>query len=325
MKIFSYSVRLDEEKYIKEFCKENSVICDYVNDYPTMENVNLALNYDAVSIITNVISDEMINSWKNLGIKYIITRTVGYDHLNIELIKSLGMVPVHASYSPNAVANYAIMLMLMSVRKINFILEKSKRHDYSLDGNIGKELSLMNIGIIGTGKIGETVIKHLSGFGCNILAYDIYQSESVKKYAKYVTLDELYSKSDLISLHIPGGKENYHMINKSSISRMKDDCIIVNTARGLLINTSDLIEALKTKKIGFAALDTFEEEIGLLYKNFESKNLKIENIDILNSLENVILSPHMAFYTEQSSSDMVKTSLKAALDHENEIHNDLIL
>ena len=141
VKIFAYSVREDEEKYFDKFCQENPGVCSYISDYPTMDNIDMADGYDAVSVISNVITKDMYDAWHKMGVKYIATRSVGDDHLDPVYMKKLGMRGVHASYSPNAVANYTIMLMLMACRKVSFILDKAKTQDFSLPGKIGKELS----------------------------------------------------------------------------------------------------------------------------------------------------------------------------------------
>lgn len=315
MRIFAYSVREDEEKYFDEFIK-NGVDCAYTSEYPSMENIGYLEGYDAVSIITNVVTEEMYRTWAKMGIRYIATRSVGYDHLKLDLMKELGMQGVHATYSPNAVANYTIMLMLMACRKVTFILKKAESQDFALPGKIGKEISLCTVGIIGTGEIGETVIRHLSGFGCRILAYSTTEKEEVKKYAEYVDLDTLYAESDIISVHVPGNETTRHMINKESIEKMKEDVIFINTARGMVVDSYALIDGLESGKIGYAAIDTFEEEFGLYYKNLEREQIVNRIRSILQSFQNVILTPHMAFYTEQSTSDMVGTTVRGLLAFE---------
>lgn len=316
MRIFAYSVREDEVKYFDRFIDAEGVDCTYVSDYPTMENVGLARGFDAVSVISNVITPQMYDAWRAMGVKYIATRSVGYDHLDTGYMKRLGMRGVHASYSPNAVANYTIMLMLMACRRVSFILDKARLQDFSLPGKIGRELSLCTVGIIGTGEIGETVIRHLSGFGCRILANSRHEKPALKPYAEYVDLDTLYRECDVISIHVPGMATNRHMIDAAAFARMKDDVIFINTARGMLVDSEALIEALESGKVGFAALDTFEEEVGLYYKNLERGRIVNRVRAVLGAMPNVILSPHMAFYTEQSTSDMVGTTIRGLLAFE---------
>lgn len=315
MKIFAYSVREDEVKYFEQF-RSNGVEISWTSEYPSMENLSLVEGCEGVSIITNVITPPMYEMWHALGVRYLATRSVGYDHLDTARMKALGMRGVHASYSPNAVANYTIMMMLMACRRINLILDKARMQDFSLPGKIGKELSLCTVGIVGTGQIGETVVRHLSGFGCRILVNDMYEKESLKQYAAYVDLDTIYRECDIISLHVPGMESNRHMIDQAAIAKMKDDVILVNAARGMLIDSAALIDGLESGKVGFAALDTFEEERGLYYKNLERERIANRVRSMLMGFPNVILSPHMAFYTEQSTSDMVGTTVRGLLAFE---------
>lgn len=318
MKIFFYALReYDEQKYVEKFAKQYSFEYAFTSDYPSMDNIGLAKGYDAISIITNPMYPEILDALHNEGVKYISTRSIGYEHIDIKYAHSIGMRVAHVVYSPNSVANYALMLMLMACRNMPWIMKKADCQDYSLKGKVGKELSTSTVGIIGTGNIGKTVVKHLSGFGCRILAYSCYEDEEVKKYAEYVSFDELLTNSDIITLHVPGNAENTHLIDEAAFKKMKDGVIIVNTARGLIVDTQALIAALKSGKVGFAALDTFEGEAGLYYLNKETEKLDNDNMAVLKSFPNVILSPHMAFYTEQAVSDMVENSIKGILGLEN--------
>ena len=217
----------------------------------------------------------------------------------------------NVSYSPNSVANYTIMLMLMACRKLPYIMKKDEVQDFSLSGKMGKELSLCTVGVIGTGKIGETVIAHLSGFGCRILAYDLYEKESVKQYAEYVDLDALYRESDIITIHVPGMEENRHMISDDAFAKMKDGVILINAARGMVMDSEALMRALDSGKVGYAALDTIEDERGLYYLNHEGVVLGNRERSLLKGYSNVLLLSHMAFYTDQAISDMVGNSIRA--------------
>ena len=264
MKIFFYALReYDEQKYVEKFSKQYAFEYGFTSDYLSMENVQLAKGYDAISIITNPMYPDILDAFRNVGVKYISTRSIGYEHIDIEHAHSIGMRIAHVKYSPNSVANYAVMLILMACRNMPWIMKKADCQDYSLKGKVGKELSASTVGVIGTGNIGKTVVKHLSGFGCRILAYSLFEDEEVKKYAEYVSLDGLLRESDIITLHVPGNAENTHLIDAAAFEKMKNGVIIVNTARGLIIDTQALISALKSGKAGFAALDTFEGEAGL--------------------------------------------------------------
>lgn len=318
MKIFVYNYRkFDEEPFFQAIAEEFGAELGICSDAPTMENACLAEGYDYISIITTRIDAALVTRFHELGIKMISTRTIGYDHIDMEQAKRLGVKVSNATYSPYCVADYALMLMLMCVRKMKFIMSKAAIQDFSLPGNIGKELPRMTVGIIGTGKIGETVIHYLAGIGCRILAYDLYEKESVKQYARYVSLDELYRESDLISLHIPASSEDYHMISEDSIRKMKDQVILVNTARGSLIDSEALIRNLENGKIGAAGLDVVENEFGLYYYDKKREAMDNRELAILKSFPNVIVTPHMAFYTNEAVRDMVYSSIKGCyLDSE---------
>lgn len=313
MKILAYSHRADETSYFEEFSKKYNVEVVLCRDEPNMESADLAAGFDCISIVTTLISAELVEKFHKLGVKFISTRTIGYDHIDLVKAKELGVHVGNATYSPNSVADYTIMLILMAIRKVKLIMERSNVQDFSLKGVQGKELPNLTVGVIGTGKIGQTVIKHLSGFGCNILAHDIYENESIKTCAKYVDLDALIRNSDVITLHMPATESNHHIINKDSIKAMKDGVFIINTARGSLINTNDLIAALEDNKIGGAALDVIEHEADIYYNDLKGQRLNNRELALLKSFPNVIITPHTAFYTNQAVSDMVENSIKSCV------------
>lgn len=323
MKIFAYALReYDEQTYFEEIGKRLGVTFGFTSQYPTMENTNLAEGYDALSIITNPMYPELLEQYHAMGIRYISTRSIGYDHIDVACAKKLGIKIAHVSYDPNSVANYTIMMMLMGCRKIMHIMKRADVQDFGLKGKAGREFSNCTIGVVGTGRIGMRVIRHLSGFGVNILAYDLYPNDVAQQYAKYTDLDTLYKESDIITLHAPGSEENYHMINADTFAKMKDGVMLINNARGSLIDTEAMIASLKSGKIGFAGLDTIENESGLYYLNREGDQIDNDERAILQSFPNVLLSPHTAFYTEQAVEDMVGNSIQGLLNFETEGPNE---
>jgi D-lactate dehydrogenase len=205
------------------------------------------------------------------------------------------------------------MFMLMTIRKIKAIVRLANAQDYSLAGVRGRELRSLTVGIAGTGRIGKRVIQNLSGFGCEILAFDKFQSEELRASARYVSWEELIAKSDLISLHMPAAEDNYHIINAESIAKMKDGVCIINTARGSLIDTEAFLDAVESGKIGGAALDVVEDEKGLYYNNLRGQVIPNRALAVLRSYPNVIITPHTAFYTDQAVSDMVENSLRSCI------------
>jgi len=322
LKIFAFSLReYDEQIFFKEICEEQGLEYGFTSDYPDIENAELAKGYEGVSIITNPMTPELLDRFRELGVKYISTRSIGYDHIDLPYAKKTGIRIAHVTYSPEGVADYTIMMMLMGCRKIIPILHRAKIQDYSLKGKMGRQLSSCTVGIIGTGRIGTTVAHFLSGFGCRLLAYDQYPSEAVKVYAEYTDLETIYRQADIITLHVPGSKDNYHMVDRAAFAQMKEGVMIVNAARGTLIDTADMIQALENGKIGFAALDTIENEDGLYYLNREGDILNNHERAILSSYPNVLLSPHTAFYTGEAVREMVQNSIQGLLNFEKQEPN----
>lgn len=313
MKIFFYTLRdFDELAFAKKCTDKYGIEFEYTGDYPNEENYVLAKGADAVSMTPCDMSAPMVEKFASIGVKYILCRSIGYDHVDLAKAKECGMRVSNVCYPPSGVANYAIMLMLMLQRNIVSILKRAELQDYSLKGKIGADISFETIGVIGTGRIGRTVIEHLAGFGCRILCYDPYQKEEVKKYAEYVTLDELFAQSDAITLHTNATEENHHLLDAAAFSKMKDGVLIVNTARGKLIDTDALVEALESGKVGGAALDVLEKEDGLYYYNRIGDVIANRDMALLRSFPNVILSPHTAFYTTQAVGHMVESCFEAA-------------
>lgn len=315
MKLFAYSIRpFDEEPYLKEVCEKYGVEYAYTSETPCLENAHLAEGYDAIDIITTPFPKEMIDEFYRLGVRCIATRTIGYDHIDYEYARSIGMGVVNITYSPDTVADFTVMMMLMGLRKIKHIQQRAVIQDFSLKGKLAREIGNCVVGVIGTGRIGKRVIKDLSGFGCSIIAYDPHPSDEVRQYAEYVELDELISRSDIITLHAPGINENYHMLGHDAFARMKDGVGIVNCARGMLIDSDALIDNIENGKVGFACLDVVEHEDGLYYFNRMGEPLNNPRLAILNSYHNVIVTPHMAFYTEEAVSDMIENSVLGIRD-----------
>ena len=219
-------------------------------------------------------------------------------------------------YPPNGVANFAIMLMLMSLRKAGHILKRGEAQDYSLQGKIGRDISTCTVGVIGTGRIGRTVLQHLSGFGCRLLAYDLYPNDEVKKIAEYVPLETLLAESDVITLHTNATEENHHLIDTKAIESMKPGVTIINTARGKLIDSDALIAGLESGKIGAAGLDVLENENGLYYYNRMGDVIPNPELAALRSMPNVILTDHTAFYTHEDVESMVRGVLESAVAFE---------
>lgn len=311
MKIFVYNMReFDELPRFEKYAKEYGIEFDYTTEAPSPDNYHLAKGYDGLSIITTITPAEMLDAMKENGIKVISTRTIGYEHIDLNHAKEIGMGICNVTYDPASVAEYTIMMILLGCRKMRYVMERAEVQDFTLNGKLARELIHSTVGVIGTGRIGSHVIKILKGFGAKILCYDIYPREEIKEMAEYVDLETLYKESDIITLHAPATEDNYHMLNKDAFEKMKDGVIIVNCARGHLINTGDMIDYLTNGKIGIAALDVLEREAGLYYNDLSGRVIDNPEMATLKKMQNVIFAPHMAFYTEEAVSNMVENSIK---------------
>ena len=313
MKIMVYSFNeADERAFFDELCSEAGV--EYVTcpDYPSLDNAHLAKGCEAIRIQVCDMNRELIRALHAQGVRYICTRSIGTDHIDMNAVRELGMRASHAVYSPESVANYAIMLMLMCCRKLPYVLDRAKLQDFSLQGKRGRELSKMTVGVIGLGRIGRTVLRHLSGFGCRLMGYDVYVTDEAKALCEVTDLDTIYRECDVITLHCPATADNHHMINAQAIAKMRPGVMIINTARGNLIDSEALISALEDGKIGAAALDVLENEYGLYYVNRMGDAIANRELALLSSFPNVIVSPHTAFYTDVSIRDMAQCTVEAA-------------
>ena len=313
MKIFFYDLRpFDELPLAEKICGEMNIEFAYCEEYPDRENYVLAQGCDAISTTPCDLSAPMLELFHSVGVKYILCRSVGYDHVDLEKAKELGLRVSNVDYPPSVVANYAIMLMMMCLRRITHILKRAELQDFSLKGKLGYDISFTTVGVIGTGKIGTAVLKHLSGFGCRLICCDPFRNPEAEKYAEYVDPDTLFAEADVITIHTNATEENYHLISSRTLSKMKDGVIIINTARGKLINTTDLIDALKNGRVGAAALDVLEIEDGLYYYDRTGDVISNDEMSILRSFPNVILCPHTAFYATQAVENMVRGCCEGA-------------
>lgn len=285
----------------------------YYKGHLNPNNVVLTQDTDVVCIFVNDTADAaVIDAMVDNGVKLLALRCAGFN--NVDLKAAKGKLPVVRvpAYSPYAVAEYSLALMLSLNRKIHRAYWRTRDGNFSLNGLMGFDMHGKTIGIIGTGKIARILIRLLKGFGMRILAYDLYPD---MKFAgeegfSYVSLDELYRESDIISLHCPLTDQTKYMIDKDSIDKMKEGVMIINTGRGQLINTNDLIEGLKEKKIAAAGLDVYEEEGEYFYEDKSDKIIDDDVLARLLSFNNVIVTSHQAFFTKEALHNIAETTLQ---------------
>lgn len=285
----------------------------YYKGHLNPNNVVLTQDTDVVCIFVNDTADAaVIDAMVDNGVKLLALRCAGFN--NVDLKAAKGKLPVVRvpAYSPYAVAEYSLALMLSLNRKIHRAYWRTRDGNFSLNGLMGFDMHGKTIGIIGTGKIAKILIRLLKGFGMRILAYDLYPDMKFagEEGISYVSLDELYRESDIISLHCPLTDQTKYMIDKDSIDKMKEGVMIINTGRGQLINTNDLIEGLKEKKIAAAGLDVYEEEGEYFYEYKSDKIIDDDVLARLLSFNNVIVTSHQAFFTKEALHNIAETTLQ---------------
>jgi len=289
----------------------------YYKGHLNPNNVVLTQDTDVVCIFVNDTADAaVIDAMVDNGVKLLALRCAGFN--NVDLKAAKGKLPVVRvpAYSPYAVAEYSLALMLSLNRKIHRAYWRTRDGNFSLNGLMGFDMHGKTIGIIGTGKIARILIRLLKGFGMRILAYDLYPDMKFagEEGISYVSLDELYRESDIISLHCPLTDQTKYMIDKDSIDKMKEGVMIINTGRGQLINTNDLIEGLKEKKIAAAGLDVYEEEGEYFYEDKSDKIIDDDVLARLLSFNNVIVTSHQAFFTKEALHNIAETTLQNVED-----------
>ncbi len=303
VKILFYDTKPYDKKLFEDYNKNYGFEIKYLETKLNSETAPLAAGYDAVCIFVNDIADkETLETLKNCGVKLLVLRCAGFNNVDIQnLPEGLKVVRV-PRYSPYAVAEHAVALLLSVDRKIYKSYQRTKKYNFTLNGLLGFDIHGKTIGVIGTGKIGKVFIQIMKGFGTEVLAYDVYQDKEAEKELgfRYVDLDELYAKSDIISLHCPLTKENENMINKESMSKMKDGVYIINTSRGKLINSDDLIKALSSEKIGGVGLDVFDDEGDFFLNDMSNSYYRSPELSILLSMPNVVITSHQAFFTKEA-------------------------
>ena len=274
----------------------------------------LAEGCDAVCVFVNDSVDaEVIEKLYDCGVKLVALRSAGYN--NVDVRAAYGKIHVvHVpAYSPYAVAEHAAALLLISVRRIHKAYNRTREFNFSLSGLTGFDLHGKTVGVIGTGKIGRIFIDICRGFGMKVIAYDLYQMDGID----YVSLETLFAESDVISLHCPLTDETKHMINSTAIAQMKKGVVIVNTSRGALIDAEALLDGIKSRKIGAACLDVYEEEADIFFEDRSGHIMDDELLSRLISMPNVIVTSHQAFLTEDALNNIAETTVNNILSYYN--------
>ncbi len=280
----------------------------YLDTRLTVDTCKLAEGCDAVCVFVNDdVNREVIDRLYAMGVKLIALRCAGYNNVDIEYAYGKIHIVRVPAYSPYAVAEHAMALLLTSIRRIHKAYIRTKDFNFSLNGLTGFDLHGKTVGVIGTGKIGRIFIDICRGFGMKVIAYDKFPAKD--SGIDYVSLDELWEKSDIISLHCPLTDENRHMINADSMDRMKKGVVIINTSRGALIDSEALVEGIKARKIGAACLDVYEEESNVFFHDYSNHIVNDDVLARLISMPNVIVTSHQAFLTNEALTNIADTTL----------------
>ncbi len=312
MKIVFTGVRNDEIRFYKKHLKDFSPLIFE----KTIDQIDIKKIKDAEILsvfVYDKLDKKLLSKLKKL--KLIITRSTGYDHIDIQYCKKNKITVAHIpAYSPQSIAEHTFAMILSLTRKLKKVEKNENQLNFSLEKNImGVDLYNLSIGIVGTGKIGSKVAKIASGFGMKIYAYDIKPDPELKNIGvKYINLDTLIKKSDIITVHVPYLPSTHHLINRQKIDRMKKGVIFINTSRGKVVDIDALYDAVLSKKIGAVGLDVFEDEEVLILKKYEQgvssdKSLKILK---LKNMDNVIITPHIAFFTKKATENIKKLTVR---------------
>ncbi len=316
-KIAFFDTKSHDKTFFLEKNQQYGFEIKFYKSHLNKDNAILAKGADVVCIFVNAEVDaNVIDILVENGVKLIALRCAGYNNVDLKAAKNRIKVVRVPAYSPHSIAEYTLALMLTLNRKIHRAYNRTREGNFALEGLMGFEMIGKTAGIIGTGKIGKIVAQILKSMGINVLAYDLYPDMEFaeKNGIRYASLDELYQNSDIISLHCPLTKETEYLINEDSIAKMKEGVMIINTGRGKLINTKDLIDGLKDKKIGSAGLDVYEEESDYFYEDHSDIVIDDDILARLLTFNNVIVTSHQAFFTKEALSEIARITLQNIQD-----------
>ena len=280
----------------------------------TEANVELARGGRCVSVGHKTpVNNPTLGALSDAGVRYLSTRSIGHNHIDVRYAESVGIDVEGVAYSPDSVADYTLMLMLMAVRHAKPVICRTDLHDYRLHDARGKELRDLTVGVVGTGRIGTAVVDRLGGFGCAVLTHDPQPDDRTA----HVPLDELLRRSDIVTLHAPLTADTHHLLDRRRIGLMKHGAVVVNTGRGALVDTEALVRALEDGSLGGAALDVMEGEEGVFYTDLRNRPVDSTQLLRLQAMPNVLITPHTAYYTDHALWDMVENSLLNCLTFED--------
>lgn len=316
MKIAFYSTKPYDKLRFEPLGKEYGFDIHFIETSCNADTVFMAKGHDAICIFVNDYVDaEMIDILYEMKVKAILLRSAGFNHVDVKAAEDKLVILRVPSYSPEAVAEFAMAMLLTVNRWTHKAYNRTREFNMSLNGLMGTDLFEKTAGVIGTGKIGQAMIRILNGFGMRVICYDPYPIKGLE--AEYVPLEELFGNADIISLHCPLTSDTKHIINAKTIASMKNGVYLVNTSRGGLIDTDALIEELLQRKFGGVGLDVYEEEEGVFYEDCSGEIMTDDNLARLMTFPNVLVTSHMGFFTKEAMEAIARTTLENAYAVEN--------
>ena len=320
IKVAFFDTKQYDKISFEKFGKDVNIHFKFFETKLNEDTVDLATGFDVVcTFVNDTVNKKVIDCMHKRGIKVLALRCAGFNNVDVKYAQGRIHVLRVPAYSPYAVAEHAMALLLTSVRRIHKAYIRSKEFNFSLVGLTGFDLHGKTVGIVGTGKIGRVFADICSGFGMNILAYDKYPDKKLEsnKFFKYVELEEVLIKSDIISLHCPLTEDTYHLIDKTAIGKCKKGVIIINTSRGALLDSEALLKGIKSRQVGAACLDVYEEESDLFFEDNSGHILDDDILARLISMPNVIVTSHQAFLTEEALENIAETTINNIVEFFN--------
>lgn len=314
MRVAVFSAKSYDKTFLDKINRETGSHHEFIYLEPrlTVETAALAHGSRAVCCFVNdSMTEDVLEVLKAGGTDFIALRSAGFNHVDLAAAERLKMEVARVpAYSPYAVAEHAVALILTLNRRVHRAYNRVRDGNFALDGLIGFDLNGKTVGVVGTGKIGRIFAQIMHGFGCEVLAVDPYPSAETEAFAKYVSMDELLTKSDIVALHLPLTPETKHLINEEAVGKMKDGVMLVNTSRGALVDTRAMINGLKSGKIGYLAIDVYEEEEELFFEDLSGQIITDDVFTRLLTFPNVLVTGHQAFFTEEALTNIAATTVQ---------------
>jgi D-lactate dehydrogenase len=325
VKIAMFSTKSYDRTYFERANRAHGHEISFLEPRLLLETAPLAAGHDAVcAFVNDDLSADVLRSLKDHGVELLALRSAGFNHLDLEAADELGLTVARVpAYSPHAVAEHAVALILGLNRKVFRAYNRVRDGNFALEGLLGFDLHGRTVGVIGTGRIGQIFAGIMRGFGCEVLGYDPYPDPDAESVLSYVPLDELFARSHVISLHCPLTPETRDLIDAAAVARMRDGVMLINTSRGRLVDTTAVIDGLKSGRIGHLGLDVYEEEEALFFQDLSGQVIQDDVFSRLLTFPNVLVTGHQGFFTQEAVTNIAETTLAnvtAFASGEGELH-----